>query len=167
MFRADVAASRELQATVALLKAAPSRIRTYMKQAARKRLNQLWRPALQARVGSKLQRRAILAGARAKVENDTFSMLAATRTTALSGGLVPADQWHGPELGMVPKQREVRIAGRVRSQAIGRNFGWRNPQGKVAYPAAREVGPEAVQAWTEAVVAGAVKGTAAETVKVR
>lgn len=165
MLKVDAASDRQVQATVALLKLAPSRVRTVMRQAARKALNRLWRPALQARATSTLQRRALVAGARANVGSDDFTLLAATRSRPLSGGLVPTTQWHGPELGMAPRTAEVKIQGRARRQIIGRNLGYRTKKGKVVYPAAREVAPQVVATWTEAVVAGAFKGTEAETVK--
>jgi hypothetical protein len=161
----DVTRSRELQAAVALLKQAPTRVRAAMKRRARVRLNALWKPRLEARASSKLQQRVIVGGARSKVGNDEFSMLAATSRRALSGGLVPADDWHGAELGAHIRTVEVTIEGRTRNQKINKQLPRRNREGLVAFPVARKVGPEVVAEWVDGVVEGAFEGVDAETVR--
>lgn len=159
----DVRTSAELQATIFALKSAERRVKPMMKAAARKRLNAIWRPALQARAANELQRRTIVKGARAKVGSDDFTMLAATSRRALSGGMTPDTQWHGAELGATPRRATVTINGHRRDQVINRNFGFRTARGKVAFPAARETGPRIVAGWVEGVVAGLVAGTELET----
>jgi len=163
MFKVDVAGDRKIQATVALLKLAPRRVRTYMTRAARKAITALWRPAVQSYATTRMARRVIASGARGVVASDTFHLTAATSKRPLSGGLVPTDSWHGVEFGAVPQEVQVTVAGRSRSQRINTQFGPRVSKGRVAYRAARDVGPEVVAAWTEAAVAGAVQGTALET----
>lgn len=163
MFKVDVAGNRQVAATVALLKVAPRRIRTYMTRAARQAITALWRPAVQAHASTKMARRVILTGTRGVVGSETFHLVAANGRRALSGGLEPRDQWHGVEFGAVPQEVKVTIQGHSRSQVINRQFGPRVAKGRVAYRAARDVGPQVVAAWTEAAVAGAVHGTALET----
>lgn len=163
MFKTDVNSDRQVQATVALLKVAPRRIRTYMTRAARQALSQLWRPAVDRYATTRMSQRVIRAGAAGVARSDEFSLMAATRKRPLRGGLVPFDSWHGAEFGAVPQEKDVTRNGRTRSQLINRQFGARVSKGRVAYRAARDVGPEVVAAWTDAVVAGAVHGTAMET----
>lgn len=145
----DVQDSRELQAIVLAFKLADRRVRNVMKATARKTLNAVWRPALASRATSKLQARVLVAGARAKVGSDSFSMLAATRKRPLSGGLIPADEWHGAEFGARRKGLE--------------RFGARVDDGKVIYPATRDEAPRVVAAWIEGAVAGLATGTEMET----
>lgn len=138
--------SRELQAVVLLFAAAQRTVRNGMRRAVRRQLNATWRPALQARPATRLQARVLVRGARVDIKADgSFDLLAATSTRALRGGLIPADEWHGPEFGAVdPKLRQ---------------FGPRRSTGKVVYPAARKVGPDAVAALVDGAVGGLLQGT--------
>lgn len=154
----DVRNSPELQAVVLLLKSAAAPVRKEMRAGARRALNELWKPELQSRATTRLQSRVLVGGARSKVQSDTFTMLAATSKRSLSGGLTPAEQWHGAEFGATPRTVEVRVRGRNRRQRINAGFGARNKRGKVVYPAAREIGPKIVAAWVRGVVRGLAQG---------
>lgn len=165
MFKVDPAGNRQVAATIALLKVAPRRVRTYMTKAARLAINTLWRPAVDRYASTTMARKVIRTGARGVVQSDTFHLTAATSKRPLSGGLVPTDSWHGSEFGAVPQEVQVTRDGHTRTQVINRQFGPRVAKGRVAYRAARDVGPQVVAAWTSAVVAGAVQGTELETRK--
>lgn len=162
----DVTQSRELQATVLAFKTAPRRVRTFMRTAARKRLNALWVPGLRGRIGAvslaagtsatRFLRQMIVRGARAKVESDSFTMTAANGR-ALKGGLSPAFEWPAAEFGFNARRN-------ADGRALGGNLPPRNEDGWVAWPTAREAGPKIVAGWVEGAVAGIVQGAELETV---
>lgn len=154
----DVRRSPELQGVILILKTADRSVRKEMRAAARRELNELWKPALERFATTPLQTKVLVRGARAKVQSDTFTLVAATSRRALSGGLVPVNRWQGAEFGATPKQVSVTIRGKQRKQTIGRNFGPRQPRGKVVYPAIRKVGPRVVAAWVNGVVKGLAQG---------
>ncbi|QBE48749.1 hypothetical protein EVS81_07820 [Leucobacter triazinivorans] len=154
----DVRKSPELQAVILLLKTAAAPVRKEMRAGARRELNATWKPTLQQFAKTAQQQKVIVRGARAKVGSDNFQMLAATSRRSLSGGLNPATQWHGAEFGANPKRVEVSIRGNRRTQIAGRNFGPRQQRGKVAFPAARKVGPRIVAAWVNGIVKGLARG---------
>lgn len=154
----DVRKSRELQAVILLLKSAAAPARREMRAGARRELNKLWKPALQARARTRLQQQALVKGARGKVQSDTFTMLAATSRRPLSGGLVPDARWPGVEFGMTPRKAEVTIRGKQRRQTVGKAFGAREKRGKVVYPVARAIAPKIVAAWVNGIVKGLAQG---------
>lgn len=154
----DVRRSRELQGIVLLLKTADRPVRKEMRAAARRELNALWKPTIDRFVRTPQQQKVLARGARANVQSDTFTLLAATSRRALSGGLVPVNRWQGTEFGANPKQVSVQWRGRQRRQTIGKNFGPRTPKGNVVYPAVRKVGPRVVAAWVNGIVKGLAQG---------
>lgn len=154
----DIRKSRELQAVVLLLKSASTPVRREMRAGARRELNALWQPELARRATTRLQERTIVRGARSKVQSDTFTMVAATSKRFLSGGLDPSTQWPGVEFGATPRTVEVTVKGRTRKQRINAGFGARTRRGKVAYPAAREIGPRIVAAWVNGLIKGLAQG---------
>jgi len=144
----SVRRSPELRALVLAFSTAERRIRNGMRREGRREANATWRPTLRARPLTKLQARVLVPGARANVGSDgSLTLLAATRTSALKGGLVPEAEWHGPELGAIQY----------------RQFGRRMRDGKVVFPAARRVGPRVVAAFVRGAVGGLLAGTEAET----
>lgn len=152
----DVRASRELQAVVLAFRAAERNVRNGMRRAARRELNETWKPALQAAPATRLQRRVLVQGARVDVQIDTFRLTAANSKRPLKdrrpgghgGGLIPAEQWHGAEFGA---NRYPQFGAR------------RSPQGKVVFPTLRKVAPAAVAAWIRGAVGGLLAGTDVKT----
>ncbi|PPF21031.1 hypothetical protein [Rathayibacter sp. AY1A7] len=167
----DVSRSRELTAVVLTLKTADRETRREMQAAARKATNSLWKPALDQRSTTRLERKVLVTGARSKTSSEGFSMLAATSRRPLSGGLVPVDSWAGVEFGMTPRKQPVTMSGRESDdraavlsgttytvqRTVGKQFKARRQTGYVVYPARREVGPKIVAAWARAIIGVAVK----------
>lgn len=146
--------SPELLAVILTLKQSGPAVRKEMRAAARKEANGLWKPLLNERAQTRHQQAVIVKGARVNVSLDKFELLAATSRRALSGGLIPASQWHGAEFGMTPKAiTYVRNGSTVKSDS-GAQFGARVPRGQVVFPSARKAGPRIVAAW----IHGAVRG---------
>lgn len=154
----DVRKSPELQAVILLLKTAAAPVRREMRAGARRELNSLWKPTLERFARTPLQAKVLVRGSRSKVASDTFTMLAATSRRPLSGGLLPAAEWHGAEFGAHPKVTEVTIRGHRRKQTVGKNFGPRMSKGRVAFPSARQTGPQVVAAWVNGLVRGLAQG---------
>jgi hypothetical protein len=165
----DVRGSRELQATVLALKRADRSIRLGINKTARSRIRPIWQGELSARARTPLERRVILAGARANASDRGVQLVAASSGRPLSGGLVPANDWPAVEFGADVHRIRVRQrsrAGRayVRPLTINRQFYARQKDGMIAFDAASETGTRLVALWVHTVVDELASIPAAEVV---
>lgn len=155
--RIDVRGSRELQAAIYAVRQANREVRLDIYKRSRQELGGEWVPALRQRATSRFQEAVLVKGARTRVGLNGFSMTAATSRRALSGGLVPADQWQGAELGA--RARRATITTRSRkgksyqvTKMINRQFPSRSKDGRVAFDAASVLGVRLVRLWVRVVV---------------
>lgn len=153
----DVQKSPELQAAIFALKSVRADVRRDINKEARSKLGGLWVPALQRRAATSLEQRIILPGAKARAGGEGFSMVAASSSRKLRGGLVPAQDYAGAEFGATPKtatfQRRSR-RGRVHqvTATVNRQFRGRSKNGRIAFDAASELGTKLVASWVVALV---------------
>lgn len=165
----DVRGSRELQATILALRQTDREIRLGINKNARSRIRPLWRGELSARARTPLERRVILAGARATASDRGVQLIAASSGRPLSGGLIPSDDWPAVEFGADVHRIQVRQrsrAGRayVRPLTINRQFYARQKDGMIAFDAASETGTQLVALWVHTVVDDLGNVPAAEVV---
>ena len=163
----DARRSPELQAAILACKRVDADLRKAIYAATRQSVNALWLPALGRRASSHMAQRVIVKGARAKVNTEGFSLMAATSRRNLSGGLTPAFQWQGVEFGANEKRKTYEQRSRLGrtyqvSKTVNRQFPARQPAGRVAFDAASEVGTKTVVAWVQAVVTTIVTATGGE-----
>ena len=154
----DVRQSPELQAALLAFKLASRELKTTLRTGSRQAINAEWVPALTSRAGT-FQTKVLVKGARAKVGNEGFSLTAATSSKALSGGLIPSQQWAGAEFGATPKKQTITTRSRkgkayTMTRTINRQFAARTKQGRVVFDAASTVGTTAVRLWVRAIVDG-------------
>lgn len=154
----DIRESRELQATILAIKNAEPELRKQLYANARRELGSAWLPALQERVRTNLERRILLKGARVRVGQDGFRVMAATSQKKLSGGLIPASDWPGAEFGA----RNARVRYNRRSAAgtlhtvtrtVNRQFRGRQKHGQIAFDAASDLGTKLVASFVHTIVA--------------
>ena len=138
------------------MKRANTEVRLEIYKRARAELGGAWVPALQSRAND-FQARVLVKGARTKVSNEGFSMLAATSKKSLSEGLVPAYQNAGAEWGARVRRRTIATHSRrgkaytVRRR-INKQFLPRRKLGHVVMPAAQELGTKLVALWVRVIV---------------
>jgi hypothetical protein len=130
----DVSRSAELQAALLALRAADRDIRSDINKDARNELNPEWQQQLQAKVSTKLERAALLPGARLSFGTRGGGALASTRK--LSGGLVPKRDYGPVEFG----------------SSRSKQFRAFNRYGYVAHQAAPKVIRRAVAIWVTTIV---------------
>lgn len=105
----------------------------------------MWKEAVAARVKTPLDRRVVGTGVRVAGGNPPAAM-AATSRRALSGGLVPADEWAGVEFGanrnkVTTYSMRTPAGTRTVRRHTARQLPARNKSGRVAFAALKEVAP--------------------------
>jgi hypothetical protein len=159
LLRISVYSSRELQGLVARLREVPRETQAQIRRATKAVAQPIWQQATLEHVSTRLEQRVLAKTARAAVSNQNVTLQAAGSVKRLSGGLVPAVNYHAVEFG-VPNRDEVRPY-EARSKH-GRSFTVkrrtrrqlrdRNRQGYVAYPAAADVIPRLASLWVQTAV---------------
>lgn len=153
----DVRQSPELQAAILGIRAANRDLRRRIYADARANVGGLWTPALERRASTTLDRRVILKGARVAVGTSGFTVKAATSRKALSGGLIPANQWPAVEFGA--RRRKATFPSTSRkgrrymvTRTINRGLPGRVPHGRIAFDAASEIGTKLVGSFVTSIV---------------
>jgi hypothetical protein len=150
-------APAELKAVVRLLAAVDPELRRQLNRRTRETLGPVWRGAVESRLRTPLDRAVVGAGVRMKAGNPPAA-LAAQSGRARRGGLVPADDWAGVELGAnrakVTTYRRRSPGGTMHTvtRHTARQLPARVKGGRVAFPALREVGPRAASLWAATIV---------------
>ncbi|WP_053205842.1 hypothetical protein [Jiangella muralis] len=149
---------RELQAVVLALKAMDRSLARDIRRDTVKVMSPVWKSLVAERASWHMDRRVIVPGTRIKAGNPPVMIAAASRR-ALSGGLIPVQSWSGFEFGS-SQSRTTTYTRRNRrsggSHQVTRNttrqLARRAPKGRVAYPAAKEIGPRLASLWVQTVV---------------
>jgi hypothetical protein len=153
-----VGSSRELQAVVLALKAMDRSLARDLRRDTVKIMNPVWKSLVAEKASWHMDDRVIVKGARIKGGNPP-TMIAAASRRALSGGLVPVQSWPGFEFG-ADRNRTTTYARRNRrsggshqvTRHTTRQLARRVPKGRVAFPAAAEIGPRLASLWVQTVV---------------
>lgn len=154
----DVRGSDELKAVVLVLSAAQRDIRNNITKEARQRLRPVWQQEVRSRANTALAKAVLLPGAGVSVTGRQVTLRAATRRKPLRGGLIPATQWPGVELGMRVRQVTYSMLTKAGSREVTRRIGtqFRNRvssgKGTVVFPAADETGQRLVAMMVRSVV---------------
>jgi hypothetical protein len=153
----SVHGSVELQAVVIALKAARRDVRNDINKATRQTLSPVWREEVTSRTRTSLDRRVLAQGARILAGNPP-TLVAATSTRRLPGGLVPAAQWQGVEFGAnrdaVTTYKRRSTGGVIHdvSRHTRRQLPARRRKGRVVYQAAADLAPRAASLWVALIV---------------
>lgn len=154
----SVRGSRELQAVVLAMKAMRREIRNDINRATREVMNPVWRGLIEKRAKLQIERRTLGTGVRVAAGNPP-ALLAAGSRRALSGGLVPAEQWQAIEFGVGNHQERTTYTRRSKNGGTHRvtrrtkaQFLPRNPKGYVVWPAVEEIAPRLASLWVQLVV---------------
>lgn len=140
------------------LAAAPENVRAQALARAAEAIPDLWENPLNLSANGRMESRVILAGVGHTVTPDRVTLIAANSMVPLSGGLVPALQWHGAEFGATRRYVDARFKGGTRRQKIGANFKYRRSKGYHAFHTARRNGPRIVASWVHGTVKGLTMG---------
>lgn len=160
--RIDVRTSRELQAAILAIRAAPAEVRKRVRQVSKSRLE----PDFQRRVTERASESnvprlssAVLArSARIQMSDQNVRMRAGTSTRALSGGLVPANYSKAIEFGSnrntTTKYRRRSVKGKTHT--VTRNttnqMPRRRQRGWAFYPTANEMTPRYAALWVQTAI---------------
>lgn len=149
---------RELQAVVLAMKAMDRSLARDLRRDTVKVMGPEWKAAVQQRASWHMDSRVIVPGTRIASGNPPVMVAAASRR-ALSGGLVPVAAWPGFEFGSnrdrktTYNRRNRRSGGTHQvTRSTTKQLARRVPKGRVAHPAAREMGPRLASLWVQTVV---------------
>lgn len=149
---------RELQAVVLAMKAMDRSLARDLRRDTVRVMNPVWKSLVAERVSTRMDTLVVAKGARIKGGNPP-TMIAASSRRALSGGLVPVAGWSGFEFGS-NRSRKTTYSRRNRrsggthqvTRNTTRQLPARAPKGRVAHPAAKEIGPRLASLWVQTVV---------------
>jgi hypothetical protein len=149
---------RELQAVALAFKAMDRSLARDLRRDTVKVMNPVWKSMVELNATSRMDTLVLAKGARIKGGNPP-TMIAASSRRALSAGLVPVAAWAGFEFGS-GRSRKTTYSRRNRrsggSHQVTRNttaqLPRRAPKGRVAHPAAKEIGPRLASLWVQTTV---------------
>ena len=157
-FRISAFASKEIQATILLLKGADRTIAKELRAQSKKVIQPVWQEAIKANAQTALEVRVLGDTARATVSDQNVTLTAGGIGKALRGGAKPLDIFHAVEFG-ADRDKEAGYSTHrkgtrydIRARQTQRQFKRRNLKGYVAYPAAAEVIPRVASLWVQTVV---------------
>ena len=137
--KVSVLNSRELQATLFAIKAAPADIRKQLRGQTRKIIGHEWEQALRAEPATVQQSRLLVNTARVRVSDQSVQMRSASSSRkVLSGGAVPVRQGKAFEFGS--------------SKGHGRQLPRPRRGGYIVYPAFAKIAPRALSLWVQTTV---------------
>lgn len=129
-------------------------LKSDINKATRSTMGPEWKKLVEANATSRMDSRVLAKGAGIRAGNPPTAV-AATSRRRLSGGLVPQDTWAPFEFGanrnkVTTYTRKSRNGGTHKvSRHTARQLPRRNPRGRVAFEAAREVVPRMAALWTQ------------------
>lgn len=140
------------------MKSAGRELRNDINRATRAEMNPVWRSLVSLHSTYRRDGLVIARGARIKAGNPPVAV-AATSKRPLSGGLVPAQDWHVIEFGAGARERYTTYRRRspnggthlVRRRTM-RGLPRRIRSGRVAYPAVADIAPRMVSLWVQIIV---------------
>lgn len=146
--RISVFNSKELQATIALLKGADRSIAKEIRRASKDMAGPAWAKATAERAQTRLERIVLANTARVAVSDQNISLRAASIGRALPGGLSIKDQYHAVEFGADRSKQKTYTSKSRRGRSFTvdnrhtqRQLTPRTKKGNVIYPAAAEMIP--------------------------
>jgi len=150
----------ELRGAVLALKAVDRTVRNEINRTTRAEGGTIWKDEIAGRLGGMPRvDQLVLGGPRYKAGNP-FSVSSATRTRALSGGLVPTARAKGFEFGTDNREKTSTYTRRNRdgsgshtvTRRTTRHLPNRAPNGRVIWPAAAATGPRLTSLWVQTIV---------------
>jgi hypothetical protein len=153
----SVRGSRELKAVALALKAARRDVRNDINKATRATLGPVWKAEIANRARTSLDRKVLAQGARIAAGNPP-TLVAATSTRRLKGGLIPVESWHAVEFGAdrAAVTTYTRASVKGNSHKVTRHTRRQLPpryrKGRVVFPAAAELAARATALWVQLVV---------------
>lgn len=157
----DVLKSPELQAALLALKLMNRELRREISAEAKPGLTALWQRGLEQRATTQLQRKVLVPGARVAVSGQVIRAYAATSNRALPGGLVPSQDYAGPNFGAARTQRSIEGRSPKGKRYAYKRRGWTQFQARVqrnghtagiAQKAAVELAPQIISGWVQLIV---------------
>lgn len=149
---------RALQAAVLAFKALGKTLQKDIRRATVQTMGPEWKQAVNERASSKMDQLIIAKGARIAGGNPPRA-IAASSTRKLSGGLVPRENWQGWEFGSNGLRRTTyqrRNRNGIGTHRVTRDtvaqLPRRNAKGRIAFPAAAELGPRLASLFVQIVV---------------
>lgn len=158
MPRVNVSGVREARLAATALRAVDRDLRREINAQTRTVVNPVWRTEVRDHTRTCQDATILEKGARVAT-GARPRLVAASSRRALSGGLVPSEEWQAWEFGTSAKGVKTRY--RRRSQNGGshivlrrtrRQVPNRNAKGRVLYPAVREVLPRVAALWSQTAV---------------
>ena len=147
----------KLKAVTLALRNARRDVRSTIDKATRSTLNPVWRDLVESKARTAQDRAVLGKGARITGGNPP-TLVAASSKRKVSGGLVPAEQWHAVEFGAdrnaVTTYTRTSVRG-VRHQVkrhTRRGLPARRPRGRVLMPGVADLSPRAAALWSQIVV---------------
>lgn len=114
----------------------------------------IWKGEVSPRATTRLEQRVLSATAKVSVSDQNVTLQSARTGRALSGGARPSEVAAGVEFGALDKRNTYMTTSRKgRRYAVtrhtSRQFGSRNTNGKVVYPASRASIPRLASLWVQ------------------
>ena len=157
MARVDVSGIREARLAATALRAVEPDLRKAVNKSTREVVNPVWREAIETRARRRLDDVVLRRGARVATGTRP-ALVAASSRKAMSGGLIPADDWPVIEFGgrrgvTTTYTRRSRNGGTHRvTRHTRRQLPERTPGGRVLYPALAEALPRVASLWSQTAV---------------
>jgi hypothetical protein len=155
----DVLKSPELQAAILGMRAARKNIAADINKRTRSEVKPLWQAELARHADDTMDYRTMVPNARVAVSTRQVSLVAGTSGRAFSGGFTPKFNWPAREYGMHNHRVQVQTRSRkgktyTRTTTIGTQHPRRRKKGRIAGPAAGDVGHRIVSIWVANIVDG-------------
>jgi hypothetical protein len=151
--RISVLLSKDLQVLLSAVRQIPREVAAEVRKHTKVAADPLWRDAVQANTGNRLQTRVLTDSARVSV-NDSNVLLRSGGVGRMSSGVPKSLLAYGAEFGADPKKMITSHtkAGNSYQRTRGQQFKLPRKAGYVVYPAARESIPRLASLWTQTAV---------------
>lgn len=136
VLRIDPRDDQRIQAAILAVKTANRELRGNIRRFTKSELAPEWKTSVTQKASTSLERRVLASSAKATVSDQNLAVSAATSTKKLKGGLVPAKNPWGVEMGSTRSKQ----------------FKGRNSRGYVVKPLASEFVGRAVALWVSTIV---------------
>lgn len=153
----NVSGVREARLAATALRNVDAELRKAINAQTRGVVNPIWREAVDQHKGRRLDDAVLRKGARVAT-GARAALVAASSRRALTGGLVPADEWAPVEFGanrakVTTYRRRSRGGGtHAVTRHTARQLPTRSKGGRVLYPAVKDVLPRIAALWSQTAV---------------
>lgn len=150
----SVFASKQLRTLLAGLQVVDRETRQQIRRYTKADAAPIWKGEVTPRATTRLEQRVLSATAKVSVSDQNVMLQSARTGRALSGGARPSDVAAGAEFGALGKRNTyMSTSRRGRRFPVTRRttaqFGTRNTNGKVVYPASRSAIPRLASLWVQ------------------